>query len=108
MDISILVERQGIRAYTTVNSEATRIPGVHRIRWVGARTKNYHTYFSLAHVATGRALNKVPLTIEESERLVDAILDCPVEWGRIDDGRTAMRYYADRLTNEAESLAGRY
>lgn len=108
MDISILIERHGIRAYTTVNSEATRIPGVHRIRWVGARTRNYHDYFSLTHVATGRALNKTPLTADECDRLLDVLADCPVEWDRIVDGQTARKYYADRLTTEAEELAGRF
>lgn len=110
MDISILIERGGIRAYTTVNSEATRIDGVYRIRWVGARTRNYHDYFSLAHVATGRSLNKVPLTLDESDRLLDALADCEIEWERIDpDVRwPGKRWFVDKLTAEAEELAGRF
>jgi len=108
MDISILIERQGVRSYTTVNSEATRIDGVHRIRWYGARTKNYHDYWSLTHVATGRSLNKVPLTAEECDRLLDALADCPIEWERIEDGKTAQRYFVRQLTAEAADLTGAY
>src|SRR6266849_4958354 len=106
MDITILIERNGIRAYTTVPASATRIPGVHRIRWVGARTKSYTDFYSLVHVATGRSCNKVPLTLEESDRLVDALLDCPIDWNNIDPdtkwpGRS---WYAERLTEEAAKL----
>ena len=108
MDITIVIEREGIRSYTRVNSEATCIPGIHRTHWMGARTKNYHDYFSLTHVGTGRALNKVPLTSEECDRLVDALMDCPIEWERIVDGRTAQRYYVERLTEEVTQLAGAY
>jgi hypothetical protein len=110
MDITILIERNGIRAYTTVNSEATRIPGVHRIRWVGSRIRNYTDFYSLVHVATGRSCNKSPLTMEESERLVDALLDCPIGWDYIDpDERWPGKvWYTNRLTEEAANLAGRY
>jgi hypothetical protein len=113
MDITILIERNGNREYTTVPASATRIPGVHRIRWVGARPKSYTDFFSLVYVATGRACNKVPLTMEESERLIDALIEDSnsgngVWWDRIVDYDTAIRYYANRLSPEAEKLAGRY
>lgn len=110
MDITILIEREGIRAQASVQSlGATRIPGVHRIQWYGARTKSHHGYFSLVHIYTGRALNKVPLTMDESDRLIDLLIeDGTVEWNWIVDGKSGIQYYADRLSPEAESLAGRY
>ena len=112
MDITILIERSGIRAYTTVKSEATRIVGVHKIRWMGARANNHQDYYSLTHVATGRALNRVPLTADEADRLVDALIECPIEWEKISDDRRAqypgVPWYTDRLTTEATRLAGRY
>ena len=108
MDITILVERDGIRAHTSVNSEATILPGVHRTHWIGSRTRNYHDYFSLTHLDTGRALNKVPLTADECDRLIESLADCPIEWDRITDGKTAIEFYAKRLTDEARTLAGAY
>lgn len=115
MDITILIERNGIRAQTTVQSlGATRIPSVHRIRWYGAKTKTHHgEYYSLCHLPTGRSLNKVPLTMDESDRLIDTLIDDGnsgngVWWDRIVDGETAIKYYANRLSPEAERLAGRY
>jgi hypothetical protein len=113
MDISILIERHGVRAYTTVKSEATRISGVHKIRWYGAatRTGHGHEYYSLAHVATGRALNKVPLTADECDRLLDALADCEIEWDAItpEMGWFGLRYhFVNRLTAEALELAGAY
>jgi hypothetical protein len=108
MDINILVERDSIRAYTSVNSEATRIPGIHKTHWIGPRTRNYHDYYSLTHVGTGRALNKVPLTDDECDRLVDSLIECQIEWDNIVDARTAREYYAGRLTDEASRLGGRF
>ena len=108
MDITILIERNGIRAQTSVPAQATGIEGVNRIRWVGARPKNHDSYYSLVHVMTGRALNKVPLTEDESERLIEALMDCPVQFHKIVDGGTALEYYVKKLTAEAERLAGKY
>lgn len=108
MDINILIERNGVRLQTSVPAEATGIEGVNRIRWVGARTKSYETYYSLVHVLTGRALNKVPLTEEESVLFVEALADCPVEFARIVDVETARRYYVQRLSSEAKRFAGQY
>jgi hypothetical protein len=108
MDITILIESDGIRAYRTVKSEATIIDGIHRIRWVGARAKNHRDYYSLVHVVTGRALNKVPLTEDEAGRLIDALLDDQIEFHKIDDVATAQKYYVDKLTDEAKRLAGAF
>lgn len=109
MSINILVERHGIRAQVSVaDSASTRIPGVHKIHWYGAPTRYDREYFSLVHLDTGRALNKVPLTTEEADRLVDALLDCPIELDKVKDFSTAKEYYVDRLTSEVEHLAGRY
>lgn len=109
MEISILIERDGIRATASAQSlGSTRIAGVHRTRWYGARTKSHAGYYSLVHVATGRALNKAPLTMEQSDRLLDVLIaEDQVEWNRIIDGPTGIRFYADRLSVEAESLAGK-
>lgn len=115
MDITILIERDGIRAQATVQSlGATRIPSVHRIRWYGIKHNTHHgEYYSLCHIPTGRSLNRVPLTFDESERLIDVLVEDDgngngVWWDRIVDGETAVRYYANRLSPEAESIAGRY
>ena len=109
MSITILIERQGIRAHRTVyDSVSTRIPGVHKIHWTGTPIRTDREYYSLTHLETGRALNKIPLTSEECDRLVDALMDCPIEWERIVDGRTAKEFYAERLTAEAERIAGVY
>lgn len=109
MNITILIERHGIRDQVEVKSWATRIPGIHRILWYGTRTREDRgDYVSLVHVLTGRALNKSPLTVEESDHLLGALLECEIEWDRIVDGSTGERFYADRLTDEAEQLAGRF
>lgn len=106
MDINILIERNGIRSQTSVPAEATGVEGVNRIRWVGARPKSHETYYSLVHVLTGRSLNKIPLTKDESVRFMEALADCPVEFDRIVDVDTARRYYVHRLSSEAKRLAG--
>jgi hypothetical protein len=66
----------------------------------------------LTHVATGRALNKIPLTSDECDRLVDALIECPIEWDRISDDKQAehpgIPYYVNNLTTEARRLAGDY
>jgi hypothetical protein len=110
VSVTILVERNGIRAYTTVNSESTRIPGVSRTHWMGPRTRDTRDYYSLTHLVTGRSLNKVPLTADECDRLVDALLDCPIEWERIVPEKPwpGREWYVDRLTDEAKQLAGAY
>ena len=112
MDIVILVERHGVRAQVTgIKSSATNIRGVHRTRWYGPETRTdtgLGEFVSLVHVDTGRALNKVPLTVEESDRLLDALADCPIEWDKVVDGESGMRWYADKLSDEAARLAGRY
>ena len=112
MDIVILVEKRGIRAQVTgIKSHATRIPGVHRTTWYGPETRTdsgLGEFVSLTHTLTGRALNKVPLTADECDRLLDALMDCDIEWDKVTDGESGMRYYADRLSDEAAHLAGRY
>ena len=113
MSITILIESQGIRAYRTVyDSLSTRIPGVSKIHWYGAptRTDRSREYFSLVHEATGRALNRVPLTTDEADRLVDELCDCPIEWDKIDPDKPwpGRPHYMYRLTDEAAKLAGVY
>jgi hypothetical protein len=111
MDITILIERDGIRAQATVQSlGVTRILSVHRIRWYGTKTKTHHgEYYNLTHLPTGRALSKVPLTWDESELLIDILVeDDRVQWDSIMDGRTAVRYYAAHLSPEAEAMTGGY
>ena len=108
MRIEILVVRDGIRAKRIVDSQATRIRGVHLIHWYGPPVHDRLEMFSLTHVATGRALNKVPLTVDESERLIDALIECQIDWDQIDPDREhpGIPYYVDNLTNEARRLAG--
>jgi hypothetical protein len=111
MSITILIERNGIRAYRTVyDSLSTRIPGVSKIHWHGAPTRTDREYFSLVHTDTGRALNKVPLTTGEADRLVDALVECPIEWDEIVNGRDwpGVPHFTERLTDEARRLAGVY
>jgi|SRR5580700_8868961 hypothetical protein len=107
MDITILIERDGVRSYTSVSSQATGIEGVNRIRWAGeARSKNYVPYYSLVHVFTGRSLNRVPLSEKDALSLIEALKECPVEFEKIVDSSTARRYYVQCLTPEAARLAG--
>jgi hypothetical protein len=98
MSITILVERDGIRAHRTVyDSISTRIPGVAKIRWHGTPAKSDREYYSLTHVGTGRSLNMIPLTTDEADRLVDALSGD--EW----PGRP---WFTDNLSDEARRLAG--
>lgn len=110
MDIRILIERDGIRDRIVTESQATRIPGIHWVHWHGPQTRmdRGQEYFSLTHRLTGRALNTIPLTLDESERLLDALIECGVEWDRIVDGESGIKWYADKLSGEAMMLAGRY
>ena len=109
MDIDILVADvpSGHRRLTSVHSHATRIPLVNRTKWIGGPAIYGVEFYSLTHTPTGRAINQVPLTEKECSMLVDALMDCPIEWARIDaftewPGR---KWFADRLTPEAEQLA---
>jgi hypothetical protein len=112
MSITILVERDGIRAHRTVyDSISTRIPGVAKIRWHGTPAKSDREYYSLTHIGTGRALNMIPLTTDEADRLVDALMDCPIEWDRIDvsgDEWPGRPWFTDNLSDEARRLAGAF
>ena len=109
MHTHILVEDRETRARSTiaVPSAATRLSGVHRVKWHGAETKKYTEFYSLTHVVTGRALNQTPLTEAECEQLIDEVLACGIELDRIVDGETAKRFYADQLSQRGERLAGR-
>ena len=113
MDITILIERDDRRDYTSVKSEATRIDGVHRTRWYGERPndrRDIRTYYSLVHVATGRALNKVPLTEGECDQLIHELYECPIEWEKIDSDPDkewpGKPYFTGNLTQTARRLAG--
>ncbi len=106
MQTSVLIERQGKREQVYVKSEATRIEGIQRIKWIGSRPINYGDYYSLVHVLTGRAINRKPLTETNCDRLVHALKDSSVEFDQVFDVHTAHRFFVDRLTYEARELIG--
>jgi hypothetical protein len=109
MGVTILITSNGIRAHRTVyDALSTRIRGVSKIRWYGPATRTDREYFSLSHDDTGRALNKVPLTSEEADRLIDELCECHIKWDRIVDGDTANRFYVERLSDGAKRIAGAY